>query len=147
MMDTEKKTFVLVHGARHGGWWLSSHRGALRKMGHEVFTPTHTGVGERAHQADESITARSPSSARSGERQPGLPRAARASARGIAIGWSTRALSMTRLGGFVRVTASRLRVPQHAHPRPGSAVFSNVLLGVRCRVTDVTQYPIPEILP
>ena len=34
----------------------------------------------------------------------------------------------------------------HAHPRPGSAVFSNVLLGVRCRVTDVTQYPIPEIL-
>jgi hypothetical protein len=32
-------------------------------------------------------------------------------------------------------------------PRPGSAVFSNVLLGVRWRVTDVTQYPIPEILP
>ena len=25
-------------------------------MGHEVFTPTHTGVGERAHQADENIT-------------------------------------------------------------------------------------------
>ena len=25
-------------------------------MGHEVFTPTHTGVGERAHQAAESIT-------------------------------------------------------------------------------------------
>jgi hypothetical protein len=34
-------------------------------------------------------------------------------------------------------------------PRPsrgGGAVFSNALLGVRCRVTDVTQYPIPEIL-
>jgi pimeloyl-ACP methyl ester carboxylesterase len=25
-------------------------------MGHEVFTPTHTGVGERAHKADENIT-------------------------------------------------------------------------------------------
>jgi len=72
--------------------------------------------------------------------------APRASARGIAIGRSTRELRKTRLGGFVRVTASLRRVPQHAHPRPGSAVFSNVLLGVRCRVTDVTQYPIPEIL-
>jgi hypothetical protein len=26
-------------------------------------------------------------------------------------------------------------------------VSSNVLLGVRCRATDVTQYLIPEILP
>jgi pimeloyl-ACP methyl ester carboxylesterase len=25
-------------------------------MGHEVFTPTHSGVGERAHRADENIT-------------------------------------------------------------------------------------------
>jgi hypothetical protein len=56
MMDTEKRTFVLVHSAWHGGWWLSSHRGGAAQDGHEVFTPTHTGVGERAHQADESIT-------------------------------------------------------------------------------------------
>jgi hypothetical protein len=55
-MDTEKRTFVLVHSAWHGGWWLSSHRGSAAQDGHEVFTPTHTGVGERAHQADESIT-------------------------------------------------------------------------------------------
>jgi pimeloyl-ACP methyl ester carboxylesterase len=57
MMDTSKKTFVLVHGAWHGGWCYRHTAAALRKMGHEVFTPTHTGVGERAHKADdENIT-------------------------------------------------------------------------------------------
>jgi len=47
---------VLVHGAWHGGWCYRHTAAALRKMGHEVFTPTHTGVGERAHQAGEDIT-------------------------------------------------------------------------------------------
>ena len=47
---------VLVHGAWHGGWCYRHTAAALRKMGHEVFTPTLTGVGERAHQADEKIT-------------------------------------------------------------------------------------------
>src|SRR5271169_2430452 len=56
MMDTTKKTFILVHGAWHGGWCYRHTAAALRKMGHEVFTPTHTGVGERAHEADENIT-------------------------------------------------------------------------------------------
>jgi hypothetical protein len=28
----------------------------LRAQGHTVITPTHTGVGERAHQANEAIT-------------------------------------------------------------------------------------------
>lgn len=48
--------FVLVHGAWHGGWCYRDSAAALRKAGHNVFTPTHTGVGERAHQAHESIT-------------------------------------------------------------------------------------------
>jgi pimeloyl-ACP methyl ester carboxylesterase len=47
---------VLVHGAWHGGWCHRHTAAALRKMVHEVFTPTHTGVGERAHQAGEDIT-------------------------------------------------------------------------------------------
>ena len=47
---------VLVHGAWPGGWCYRHTAVALRKMGHEVFTPTHTGVGERAHQAAENIT-------------------------------------------------------------------------------------------
>jgi len=47
---------VLVHGAWHGGWCYRLTAAALRKMGHEVFTPTHTGIGERAHHASENIT-------------------------------------------------------------------------------------------
>lgn len=48
--------FVLVHGAWHGGWCYRDTAAALRKAGHQVFTPTHTGVGERSHLASESIT-------------------------------------------------------------------------------------------
>ena len=42
-------TFVLVHGAWHGGWsWrLVSQR--LEAAGHRAFAPTLTGLGERAH--------------------------------------------------------------------------------------------------
>jgi pimeloyl-ACP methyl ester carboxylesterase len=42
-------TFVLVHGAWHGSWCWKRVRQALQARGHEVFTPTLTGVGERAH--------------------------------------------------------------------------------------------------
>jgi pimeloyl-ACP methyl ester carboxylesterase len=41
--------FVLVHGAWHGGWCWRRVAGLLREAGHEVFTPTLTGFGERAH--------------------------------------------------------------------------------------------------
>ena len=33
-------TFVLVHGAWHGGWCWRDVRAILRAGGHEVFTPT-----------------------------------------------------------------------------------------------------------
>jgi pimeloyl-ACP methyl ester carboxylesterase len=42
-------TFVLVHGAWHGSWCWKRVRPALQALGHEVFTPTLTGVGERSH--------------------------------------------------------------------------------------------------
>jgi pimeloyl-ACP methyl ester carboxylesterase len=48
--------FVLVHGAWHGGWCYRDTAAALRAAGHAVFTPTHTGVGERSHQSTENIT-------------------------------------------------------------------------------------------
>jgi len=48
--------FVLVHGAWHGGWCYRDTAKALRAMGHDAFTPTHTGVGERFHATRESIT-------------------------------------------------------------------------------------------
>ncbi|MFC5952627.1 alpha/beta fold hydrolase [Pseudonocardia lutea] len=43
------QTVVLVHGAHHGGWCWRKVARLLRDAGHEVFTPTLTGVGERAH--------------------------------------------------------------------------------------------------
>ena len=36
------KTYVLVHGAWHGGWCWSHVADALRGMGHRVTTPTQT---------------------------------------------------------------------------------------------------------
>src|SRR5262245_607680 len=41
--------FVLVHGAWHGGWCWRRVADRLRGGGHVVFTPTLTGLGERAH--------------------------------------------------------------------------------------------------
>jgi pimeloyl-ACP methyl ester carboxylesterase len=42
-------TFVLVHGGGHGGWCWQPCAHALRTRGHDVFTPTLTGFGERCH--------------------------------------------------------------------------------------------------
>ncbi len=42
-------TYVLVHGAWRGSWIWKRVRKALQAHGHEVFTPTLTGVGERSH--------------------------------------------------------------------------------------------------
>ena len=41
--------FVLIHGAGHGAWCWRRVAGPLRAAGHEVHTPTLTGVGERLH--------------------------------------------------------------------------------------------------
>lgn len=41
--------FVLVHGGRHGGWCWARVAPFLREAGHVVYTPTLTGLGERAH--------------------------------------------------------------------------------------------------
>jgi pimeloyl-ACP methyl ester carboxylesterase len=46
---TTGKTFVLVHGAWHGGWCWGAVAERLRAQGHRVFTPTLTGLGERSH--------------------------------------------------------------------------------------------------
>jgi pimeloyl-ACP methyl ester carboxylesterase len=41
--------FVIVHGAWGGGWEWSAVARLLRDRAHEVFSPTLTGMGERAH--------------------------------------------------------------------------------------------------
>ncbi|HTA41960.1 MAG TPA: alpha/beta hydrolase [Bryobacteraceae bacterium] len=48
-------TYVLVHGAWHGSWCWKRVRRGLQERGHEVFTPTLTGVGERSHLLSPEI--------------------------------------------------------------------------------------------
>ncbi|MCH8152732.1 MAG: alpha/beta fold hydrolase, partial [Planctomycetes bacterium] len=54
--NTTPKSFVLVHGAYHGGWCWKRVADVLRSRGHSVTTPTQTGVGERSHLLSESVT-------------------------------------------------------------------------------------------
>src|SRR5919197_1350618 len=48
-------TFVLVHPAWFGGWCWKKVAPLRRSRGHEVYTPTLTGLGERAHLARPEI--------------------------------------------------------------------------------------------
>jgi len=49
-------TFVIVHGAWGGGWaWRKTVAPLLREAGHEVLTPTLTGLGERVHLAGPDV--------------------------------------------------------------------------------------------
>jgi pimeloyl-ACP methyl ester carboxylesterase len=48
-------TFVLVPGLFHGGWCWRRVADPLRAPGHHVFTPTLTGLGERAHLLNKQI--------------------------------------------------------------------------------------------
>ncbi len=50
-----KPPIVLVHGAWHGGWCWKRVLPSLRASGHEVFTPTLTGVGDRVHLAGPRV--------------------------------------------------------------------------------------------
>jgi pimeloyl-ACP methyl ester carboxylesterase len=48
--------FVLVHGAWGGAHGFRKVRGPLRAAGHEVFTPSLTGIGERAHLTSPQVS-------------------------------------------------------------------------------------------
>jgi pimeloyl-ACP methyl ester carboxylesterase len=50
-----RKTFVLVHGAWHGGWCWRSVSDLLEAKGHKVFAPTMTGLGERSHLMSKDV--------------------------------------------------------------------------------------------
>ena len=47
--------YVLVHAAWHGGWCWKKVAPLLRARGHEVHTPTLTGLGDRAHLINQEI--------------------------------------------------------------------------------------------
>ena len=46
---------MIVHGGWGGGWEWAAVARALRERGHDVFTPTLTGMGERAHLGGPEI--------------------------------------------------------------------------------------------
>ncbi|MGZ3348508.1 MAG: alpha/beta fold hydrolase [Xanthobacteraceae bacterium] len=47
--------FVVAHGAWSAAWAWKKMRPLLRADGHELWTPTYTGLGERAHLASPAI--------------------------------------------------------------------------------------------
>ena len=49
------RTFVLVHGASHGGWCYERVAAILRAQGHRVFTPTLAGLAERSGEISPQI--------------------------------------------------------------------------------------------
>ena len=48
-------TIVVAHGAWSSAWAWKKMRPLMRAAGHELFTPTYTGLGERAHLASPAI--------------------------------------------------------------------------------------------
>ena len=48
-------TYVLVHGGGHGGWCYQRVARLLRAAGHEVYTPTLTGLAERSHLLSPAV--------------------------------------------------------------------------------------------
>lgn len=48
--------FVLIHGGYHGGWCWKFVAAHLQALGHQVSSPTHTGMGERRHLLRSDLT-------------------------------------------------------------------------------------------
>jgi hypothetical protein len=51
----QSRQSVLVHGGRHGGWCWRPVARRLRAARHEVFTPTLTRLGDRAHLLSREV--------------------------------------------------------------------------------------------
>ena len=49
-------TFVLLHGAWHGGWCWARVAEVLRGRGHQVSTPTQPGLADRVRELSPDIT-------------------------------------------------------------------------------------------
>jgi pimeloyl-ACP methyl ester carboxylesterase len=48
-------TFLVAHGAWSAGWAWKKMRPLMRQRGHELVTPTYTGLGERSHLAHRDV--------------------------------------------------------------------------------------------
>jgi pimeloyl-ACP methyl ester carboxylesterase len=50
-----RKTFVLIHGAWHGGWCWRRVADLLEAKGHKVYAPSLTGNGDRSHLLSKDV--------------------------------------------------------------------------------------------
>jgi pimeloyl-ACP methyl ester carboxylesterase len=48
-------TFLIAHGAWSAAWAWKKMRPLLQARGHALYTPTYTGLGERAHLASREV--------------------------------------------------------------------------------------------
>src|SRR6516164_4005786 len=55
MEETSMTTFVVAHGAWSSAWAWKKMRPLMRAAGHELWTPSYTGLGERAHLASDAV--------------------------------------------------------------------------------------------
>lgn len=53
---SEIDPFVLIHGGWHGGWVWQRVARILRARGHDVYTPSLTGLGDRSHLLTEAVS-------------------------------------------------------------------------------------------
>src|SRR5437763_16440673 len=53
--SAKPNTFLLVHGAWHGGWCWRPLQKILEKAGATVFAPSLTGLGDRRHLLSEKV--------------------------------------------------------------------------------------------
>lgn len=51
-----RKTFLLIHGAYHGGWCWRRVSDMLERNGHKVYAPSLTGNGDRTHLLSRDLT-------------------------------------------------------------------------------------------
>src|SRR6201994_5204839 len=51
----QSRTFVLVHGAWHGGWCWRRVADLLEAKGHKVYAPSLTGNGDRSHLLSKDV--------------------------------------------------------------------------------------------
>ena len=54
--ETARSSFLLIHGAWHGGWCWRFVVDRLVARGHRVFAPTLTGLGERRHLVEAATS-------------------------------------------------------------------------------------------
>lgn len=55
MAQPTPRIFVLVHGAWHGGWCWRRVSDRLDRLGHKVYAPSLTGLGDRSHLISSRI--------------------------------------------------------------------------------------------